>query len=300
MHGMGSSSGGPADDNDIPTYWRSLGLPGLIDVHTHFLPAAMQRKVWDYFDDATRNYGIPWPITYRLPEAERLAALRSFGVRAFPSLPYAHKPGMATWLNTEAAALAARVPEMLRSGTFHPEPGVESYVRKAIDDGVVVFKAHVQVGAFDPGDQLLDPVWGLLAEAGVPTVIHCGSGPLPGAHTGPDPIRAVLARHGRLPLIIAHAGMPEYREFADLAASYDRVYLDTTMVGTDFTERLAPMPPDLLPSLRDLGDKVLLGSDFPSIPYPYAHQLAALARLDLGDDWLRAVLHDNAVRLLAL
>jgi len=45
---------------------------------------------------------------------------------------------------------------------------------------------------------------------------------------------------------------------------------------------------------------VLLGSDFPSIPYEYAHQLEALERLDLGPEWLRAVCWDNAVRLLGL
>ena len=54
---------------------------------------------------------------------------------------------------------------------------------------------------------------------------------------------------------------------------------------------------DLLPRLRDLGDKVLLGSDFPNIPYPYAHQLEALERLGLGEEWLRAVCWHNAARL---
>ena len=54
------------------------------------------------------------------------------------------------------------------------------------------------------------------------------------------------------------------------------------------------------PRLRELGlaGKVLLGSDFPNIPYPYAHQLDALAGLDLGDDWLRAVCWTNATRHL--
>ena len=47
-------------------------------------------------------------------------------------------------------------------------------------------------------------------------------------------------------------------------------------------------------------DRILLGSDFPNIPYPYLHQLQALARLELGPDWLRAVCHDNAARLLGL
>jgi len=45
---------------------------------------------------------------------------------------------------------------------------------------------------------------------------------------------------------------------------------------------------------------VLLGSDFPNIPYPYAEQIAALARLDLGEAWLRAVCWQNAARLFGL
>jgi hypothetical protein len=83
--------------------------------------------------------------------------------------------------------------------------------------------------------------------------------------------------------------MSEYHEFADLAGEFSGVHLDTTMAGTDYVERIAPLPKDYLPRLADLGDKVVLGSDFPNIPYPYAHQLEALDRLDLGDDWLRAV-----------
>jgi predicted TIM-barrel fold metal-dependent hydrolase len=52
-----------------------------------------------------------------------------------------------------------------------------------------------------------------------------------------------------------------------------------------------------MPRLRDLQPKVLLGSDFPNIPHPYGEQLAGLARLDLGDEWLRAVCWNNAVRV---
>jgi len=44
----------------------------------------------------------------------------------------------------------------------------------------------------------------------------------------------------------------------------------------------------------------VLGSDFPNIPYPYAEQLAALERFDLGEQWLRAVCWDNGARLLRI
>ncbi|RBY74902.1 amidohydrolase [Geodermatophilus sp. TF02-6] len=291
------STSPPVDDADVPRYWRELGLPGLVDVHVHFLPERVQAKVWRYFASAQTHYGTAWPITYPLPDDERLAVLARLGVRAFPTLPYPHRAGMAAWLNDWSAAFAREHPRVLQSATFYPEPEAPHYVAEALDRGARVFKVHVQVGDFDPRHPLLDPVWARLAETGTPVVVHCGSGPLTGEHTGPAPVTGLLQRHPRLRLVVAHLGMPEYREFLDLAERYDGVHLDTTMFATDFTERLMPFDPALRPRLGELRDKVLLGSDFPSIPYPYAHQLAALHRLELGEEWLRAVLWHNGARL---
>jgi uncharacterized protein len=76
------------------------------------------------------------------------------------------------------------------------------------------------------------------------------------------------------------------------------VHLDTTMAFTGFLEHLAPFPAALRPRLAAVADRILLGTDFPNIPYPYLHQLEALARLEFGAPWLRAACHDNAARLL--
>jgi hypothetical protein len=291
-----------SDDRGVPGFWRGLGLPGLVDIHVHFLPPRMLRRVWAYFDSAGPLVGVRWPIHYRWPDAERVARLEALGVRTYPALAYAHKPGMAADLNAWTLEFAARTPACLPSATFYPEPGVLDYVTAALDAGARIFKVHLQVGDFPPTDPLLDPVWGLLAEAGVPVVVHAGSGPVPNTYTGPEPFGAVLARHPRLVAVIAHLGAPEYAAFFDLAERYERVALDTTMAFTDFFDQFAPFPAALRPRLRDLGlaGKVLLGSDFPNIPYPYAHQLDALARLDLGDDWLRAVCWTSAAALLGL
>ncbi|MGH8870011.1 MAG: amidohydrolase family protein [Actinomycetes bacterium] len=290
----------PGRDEDVPAVWQALGLPGCVDVHTHFMPRRVLEKVWAYFDGAERRSGRAWPILYRRSEEARIAHLRSLGARAFTSLLYPHKRDMARWLNAWAADFAARTPDCLHSATFYPENGAGAYVAEALRGGARVFKAHVQVGAYDPRDPLLDEVWGTLAESGTPVVVHCGSGPTPGEFTGPAVFAEVLARHPRLVAVVAHMGAPEYDAFADLASRYERVHLDTTMAFTDFMEDVMPSSPALRARLADLGDRVLFGSDFPNIPYAYAHQVEALVRLDLGDDWLRRVCHDNAVRLFGL
>jgi uncharacterized protein len=287
-----------AEVAEVTAFWRGLGLPGLIDVHVHFMPANVQAKVWAFFEGGSG--GRPWPINYKLPEAELLALLRAFGVRRFGALLYPHKPDMAAWLNSWSAEFAARTPDALHSATFFPEPGAAGYVEEAVRAGARLFKAHVQVGRYDSRDERLDPVWGLLADAGVPVIAHCGSGPVPGEFTGPGPIGEVLARHPGLTLIVAHLGAPEYAEFLGLTERFERVYLDTTMAFTDFMTNLAPFPAELRGRLAAARDRVVLGTDFPSIPYRYAHQLEALARLDLGDDWLRAVCYENPARLLGL
>jgi len=290
----------PAEDARVPAFWQDLGLPGLADIHVHFLPPRMLRRVWDYFDEAGPLVGMPWPIQYKWTDADRVAHLRTLGVRMFGALSYAHRPEMAEDLNAWALEFARATPGCIPSATFYPEPEVLDYVSRAIDQGAALFKVHLQVGGFPPDDPELEPVWGLLEEAGIPVVIHAGHAPVGTTYTGPEPFARLLTQFPTLTAVIAHMGAPDYEPFLALAERHERVHLDTTMVFTPFWDGLAPFPPGLLPRVAGLGlaGKILLGSDFPNIPYPYAEQLDGLARLDLGPDWLRAVCWHNPIRLL--
>jgi predicted TIM-barrel fold metal-dependent hydrolase len=271
----------------------------------HFLPPNVQAKVYAQFDQAGPKIGREWPIRYRGSHEDRVEQLRSFGVRRFSALPYAHRPGIASYLNDWARDFAADLPECLWSATFYPEPDAKSYVGDLLEAGVEVFKLHTQVGEFRLDDPLLDDAFGLIEDAGTPTVIHVGSGPVGNEFTGPEHLERLLNRHPRLPVVIAHMGAPEYAEFLALAEAHEHTRLDTTMVFTTFFDEAAPYPDDLLPRLADLGDRVLLGSDFPTIPYPYLEQLEGLSRLGdrhpgLGEDWLRRVCWHNGVELFGL
>ncbi len=83
------------------------------------------------------------------------------------------------------------------------------------------------------------------------------------------------------------------------------MYLDTTIVGTAFTQRICPLPGDWPARLVRVYRRanVVLGTEFPRIPYDYAEQLAAIASWAAADDrlgepFLRRVLHDTPAALL--
>ncbi|WP_205474429.1 amidohydrolase family protein [Nocardioides sp. SYSU D00038] len=280
----------------VRAFWTALGLPGLFDAHAHFLPPNIEAAVWRQFDQAGPLIGREWPIRYRQPAEERVELLRAFGVRRFPTLPYAHKPGVAAYLNDWSRAFAAEVPEALWSATLYPEEGVASYVGELVAEGVEIVKVHQQVGGFHLDDPLLDEAWGVLEDAGTPVLVHAGSGPVGTEFTGPESMARLLSRHPRLTVVVAHLGAPESMAFLDLADRHEGVHLDTSMaVSYFFREHFDER---VVPRLRDLEPRILFGSDFPTIPDPYAEQLDGLVRLDLGDDWLRSVCWHNAVRLL--
>ncbi|WIX79477.1 amidohydrolase family protein [Amycolatopsis carbonis] len=295
---------GPASDADVARWTAALGLDGLIDIHVHFLPKSVMDKVWAYFDQAQAHYGTEWPVHYRTAEQERVQTLRELGVKQFAPLVYPHKPGMAEWLTSWVLEFAEQVPEAVPTGTFYPEPAAVSSVDATLRAGARCFKAHVQVGAYDPRDDLLKPVWGSLADAGVPVVVHCGHGPLRGDFTGLNVFAEVLERHPNLTAVLAHAAMPEFTSAFELMARFPRVHIDTTMVGVPFAQKMSPLPADWTDRLVEFADRVVLGTDFPNIPYSYATQLQAIAGWAaddrLGEPFLRAVLHDTPAKLLSV
>lgn len=290
----------PTRDAEVAPFVREvLGLPGLVDVHVHLLPHRLQEAVWAYFD---RLADPPWPIAYRDDEPSRLATLRQLGVRHHTALAYAHKPGVATWCNAHTLAAAERHPQVLPTFTFHAEPGAGAYVADALARGGRVAKVHLQVGRFHTTDPLLDDVWPQLVAAEVPAVVHASAvyGVPGGAeYCGPDAIRALLDRHPGVRVIVAHLGAPDLLGFLDLAEEVADLRLDTAMLLTD-PPFLGTVPPAALERLAAIADRILFGSDFPTIPHAYAAQVRGLRALALDADALRGVLYGNAAALLGL
>jgi uncharacterized protein len=99
--------------------------------------------------------------------------------------------------------------------------------------------------------------------------------------------------------VIAHLGAPDHDALVALAERNEGVWLDTAVVFTD-PPYLGPSPLHLAERVRALGDRIVFGSDFPTIPHQFAAQVSGLASLGFGGDWLRNVLWSNGLRLFGL
>lgn len=288
----------PRSDAQVRPWLAALDLDGIVDIHVHALPSRLQQAVWRFFDGLDDP---PWPIRYRLDARAQLDVLRDVGVVAHTALAYAHRPGMLGWLNDYTLGLAEQFEQVIPTFTIHPEDGVAEQTATAIDRGGAVVKVHLQVGRFDATDPRLDDAWAMIAAARLPVVIHASAVyGVDGGHEycGADGIRALLDRHPELVLVVAHLGIPQHAEFIPLAESHRGLYLDVamTMVSEQFD---AVVDPPMLDRIRALKPQILFGSDYPSIPHDYAHQVAALARLEPSEDELRQLLAGTAARLLA-
>jgi uncharacterized protein len=74
--------------------------------------------------------------------------------------------------------------------------------------------------------------------------------------------------------------------------------MDTAMMPTDPVYADERYPAELRGRLRAIADQLVFGSDFPTIPVPYAAAVRGLAMLELDDAGLRAILHDRAAGLI--
>ncbi len=270
----------------------------IVDAHVHLFPPRVFAAIWRWFD----AHG--WPIRYRYDATEVLAFLRAQRVEAAWGLVYSHVPGMARALNTFVSDLSVRTPMVVPFGTVLPgEPGAEAIVADALDDlGLAGLKIHCHVQKVAPDDPRLFPVYEALAARGKVLVMHAGREPASEAYgfdtrglCGIAPVRRVVERYPELKLVVPHLGQDQWREFVALAREAPSVYLDTTMALAGYLTEKMPAADDLLP----IADRLLFGTDFPNLPYPWGRERDRLLALGLPEDALEKILRGNARRLVA-
>lgn len=269
-----------------------MTAPRIFDTHAHVFPQNVFDKIWAYFDVHH------WPIYYRQPEAERAAFLDA-NTAHYTTLCYAHKPGMAAWLNDYVLQYAAAHPKAVPTGTFHPDDAdVLAYVEAGLKRGLRGFKLHLEVQKFNPADPRLAKVYALLSEAGVVLTVHTSGYPLPGPWTGIEHFVNMLALAPRLPMIVAHMAGSDHELYWKLAADHP-LYFDTAMVGVEY-DGFGLLSEEQKANVRARADRFVFGSDFPSIPYAWSYQVDVVKSWGLTAEQERSVFHDTAAGLFSI
>jgi uncharacterized protein len=265
----------------------------VVDSHVHLLPEPLDRRVRELFD----QFG-PGRVVYPLAAEAVLEQLHAEGVTTAWLLPYAHRPGVATWMNEATAALRQRLdgaPVALVAGaTVHPgddDPG-DIVSQAVVDLGARVLKLHCAVGGFDLADPRLEAVWERCVFHRLPVVVHAGHDHF--GHTATVDLGGlpeVAARHDQLRLIVAHLGHPATRDVVEVMDRHPNVYADLTPVVAAPVEVTAT-------DLARLGERLLFGSDAPNTGIRVASLLTRLREAGLDDATYGSITSGNASRLV--
>jgi predicted TIM-barrel fold metal-dependent hydrolase len=262
----------------------------LVDTHCHVMPDRLARAIRRFFDER-----IGWTMAYAsVLKDDVVRAEREAGVDRFWALPYAHKAGVAGPLNEWMAAEVAPIPDAVAAATFHPDDAdLSALVARAFDAlGLRVAKLHCSVGRFEVDDPRFEPLWRAAESRGIPVVVHAGHGEngRTDAHEL-APIDRVATAHPRLRLVIAHAGLPDVDVALDLLERHPALHTDLTSAH----EWTYPMP---IARMESLADRLLFGSDCPNTASTIAAAVEGLRRRGLSAGALRAILGENAMRLV--
>jgi predicted TIM-barrel fold metal-dependent hydrolase len=264
-------------------------------VHLH--PPRLASAIGRHFAD---HHG--WLAAHSWEPPAVAATLGAHGVERFCAFSYAHKAGIARSINAWLAETAARLPAAIPFGTVHVEDAdLPAVVDEALGTlGLAGVKLHCSVQRFTADDPRLFPLYERLQADGRPLMVHAGSAPYRDAWTGITHFTPVMRRFPRLRACVAHLGCFDHEAFLALTGQYPDLYVDTTMALSPQATPWVGIEPEKIPTglLLQHQDRILLGSDFPLIPYPYEEEYRWTEERRLPPEVRRKIFTDNARRFL--
>jgi predicted TIM-barrel fold metal-dependent hydrolase len=268
------------------------GLPPVVDAHVHVFPHTIFSAIWGWFNANA------WRIRYQLRTSDVFSFLLSRGLAHIIALQYAHKPGISEKLNRYLARKCqdhhGRITGL--ATVFPGEDGADRILQNAFDSGLSGLKLHAHVQCFDMNSEAMDALYDLCQSNQKPIVMHVGREPRsdeyrcdPYQICSVDKLERVLVDYPKLKVCVPHLGFDEVSDYRELIEKYDTLWLDTTMVLTDYF----PIG-ETVDLKRYRSDRIMYGSDFPNIPYAWDRELKWLSKSGLSCGDLEKILNKSA------
>jgi predicted TIM-barrel fold metal-dependent hydrolase len=210
--------------------------------------------------------------------------------------------------NDYVSAMQKRHPERIIQAwaavdPFKGEAAIREAKHAIRDLGMLGFHFHPIMGHYAVNDQRLYPFFETINEMKVPVMIDVGTtgmgAGMPGGmgakirHAHPSAVDELAADFPNLTIVAAHTGWPWVEEMTAVALHKGNVFWEMSGYAPQY------FPPSLVRDIRGrLKDKILFGSDYPSIPYP--RLLREWDDLGYSDDIKERVFYRNAERVLGL
>jgi len=264
----------------------------MIDFHVHLFPDNIFDAIWRTLN---KQYGII--ILYKYYYRQCIEYLATHDVQYIVYSNYAHKKGMAQWLNNWNKSILSEFESIYCFAAYHPDDeNALIYAEEMLSiQRVTGIKLHYMVQQLYPDDERLYPLYEMVINKEKRLLLHVGNGPVGNEFVGIKRFSKLMKRYPNLPANIAHMGGLEYGEFLLLLDVYPNLYLDTSFT---FWPQ-APWCFDLDASLLEkYSDRIVYGSDFPNIFLPREDEINYLHKLNLSDDFYKKIFWENGIKLL--
>ena len=242
-------------------------------------------------------------------EEEVAAEFRTYGVQAvLVALDIETVAGTPPCSNDYVAGFRDRYPDVILQAwaavdPFKGEQAIREAERAIRELKMLGFHFHPIVGRYAVDDRRLYPLWETIDALKVPVMIDVGTtgmgAGLPGGlggrlwHAHPRAIDNLAADFPHMTIVAAHPGWPWVDEVTAVVLHKGNVYWELSGWAPKY------FPESLKKDIRGrLQDKIMFGSDYPSIPYDRLFR--EWAELRLPDDVMEKVFHQNAERILGL
>lgn len=271
----------------------------VIDFHIHYIRREMLNATWlEYLAEMNPEYHAD--IEHFADHPEVLTAyLDSQGVESAVILPEC-APATSGHIPTEEVITYCRGQERLFpfasiNPNMHSNTAsrLEGYVKEG---GVRGLKLHPSYQFFYPNEARLYPLYERAQEFRIPIIFHIGSSIFKGTrlkYCDPVYLDDIAVDFPDLTIVMAHSGRGFWYDACFfLSRLHENVYMDIT-----------GLPPSRLltyfPELEKNADKVIFGSDWPTMPKGIRENITAIQSLSLNEGALEAILYGNASRILA-
>jgi len=277
-----------------------------IDSHCHFFPPQIFKSIWKYFEVPDKE-GNPqgWNIKYKLPTDSLVKFLENHRVKYFTTYNYAHKSGIADYINEWTYELTRKNKQAIPFGCVWPDDANRvEYIQKLFDEYKFLgLKLQLLVQNFYPDDDRMHDIYNLIVDRGKWINFHVGTAPYRNRYVGYKHFKEFIQKYPNMNIIVAHLGTYESDKFFNLLDKYNNLYLDTAMVYLPMTFSKLWKINVKLPTKEDLlahEDRLLYGSDFPNIPYNYNQSIEGLLNLGLPKSFYDKVFYENAKRIFGI